>query len=131
MRTNNIFNADGFFGISPSRGTVVSADYGVVVTTENDDQFIEALDEYIESVVDFGFDALSLIKTFYSEFEEDEFSRNIIRPIILSSEKRQRQIIIDNEKKRLKKEKQDMLKIKLKKEKERRKEENERIKNSL
>jgi hypothetical protein len=131
MRKNKIFNADGFIGISPTRDLIVSADYGVTISALNDEEFIEALDEYIETSIDFSLDGYAILEKFSLEFSDDEFTVNIAKPVLDIRDKAVKKAALEKEKKRIQKEKKESLKLKIKAEKEIRKEENDRIKASF
>lgn len=131
MRKNKIFNADGFIGISPTRDLIVSADYGVTISALNDEEFIEALDEYIETSIDFSLDGYAILEKFSLEFSDDEFTVNIAKPVLDIRDKAVKKAALEKEKKRIQKEKKESLKLKIKAEKEIRKEENDIIKASF
>lgn len=82
MRKHGIFNGDGFFGHSSTRQIVVSADFGGVSETENDDQFIEVFSDFIDLSHDFGQDFEGVATKYAQHFPTDEMPTNILIPAL-------------------------------------------------
>lgn len=101
MRKNNMLNVDGDFALLPDK-TVVSIDFGSVEETNNDENFIDHLHDYDESS-DYIYEPI--MKKFVDEFPEDEFSINILKPVLSLNENSRELRKINLEKKRIEREK--------------------------
>lgn len=122
MRKHGALCQDGFFGHSSIQNTLVMADFGVVKKTNNDTEFITALQEYVTSSVSMGWGHADVVLEYTKHFPKDAFTIEILQPVLKKlTEARLRAA----EKERRRKERQEEKERKRQEEKERRRKENE------
>ncbi|CAM9530943.1 unnamed protein product [Pylaiella littoralis] len=82
MRKAGLLNMDGFFARSNSRNIILSADYGVVVNTIEDNVFVYNLWDYLESSDDFTPYIRVAFQRYREMFKDEEFTQSIIIPAL-------------------------------------------------
>jgi hypothetical protein len=82
MRGNDMINEDGFWGYSPIRRTVVSADFGAVTKTNGDADFITQFKDHLESQESIGAVDPQVAKKYVGLFPSDKFTKEILVPVL-------------------------------------------------
>lgn len=78
-----VLNVDGFYGYSPFHQAVVTADFGGVLRSKNNIEFVENLEEYFDASRSAGtLGEETIARKYLAEFPNESFSQHILKPVL-------------------------------------------------